>query len=53
MDLKKFEEGIDGESGVKKSESRSVGYSCKNSSGQLSGLGSKSKELDNMEIQEI
>ena len=53
MDLKKFEEGIDGESGVKKSESRSVGSSPKNSSGQLSGFGSKSKELGNMSKKEM
>ncbi|XP_024975106.1 serine/threonine-protein kinase STY13-like [Cynara cardunculus var. scolymus] len=48
MDLKKFEEGIDGEIGAKKSESRSVGSSPKNSGGQLGGLGSKSKELGNI-----
>ncbi|KAI3829695.1 hypothetical protein L1987_03823 [Smallanthus sonchifolius] len=48
MDLKKFKEGIDGETGIKKSESRSLGSSPKNSSGQLSGLGSKSKDLGNI-----
>lgn len=53
MDLKKFEEGIDGETGVKKSESRSMGSSPKNSSGQLGGLGSKSKELGNISNKDL
>ncbi|XP_071721264.1 serine/threonine-protein kinase 52-like [Rutidosis leptorrhynchoides] len=47
MDLKKFEQVIDGETTMKKSESRSLGSSPKNSSGQLSGLALKSKELGN------
>ncbi|KAF5782438.1 putative dual-specificity kinase TKL-Pl-4 family [Helianthus annuus] len=42
MDLKKFEEGVDGESTVKKSESRSMGSSPKRGSGQLAF---SSKEL--------
>ncbi|KAK1428321.1 hypothetical protein QVD17_17154 [Tagetes erecta] len=42
MDLKKFEEVIDGESATKKQESRSLGSSPKNC--QVSGLGSKSKK---------
>lgn len=44
MDLKNFEEVTTD----KKIESRSLGSSPKNSSGQLSGLGSKSKELGNL-----
>ncbi|KAM0050719.1 putative dual-specificity kinase TKL-Pl-4 family [Helianthus debilis subsp. tardiflorus] len=45
MDLKKYREESDGEGGIKRSESRSLGSSPKNSSGQL---GSKSKDLGNM-----
>lgn len=48
MDLKKFQESTDGETAIKKPESRSLGSSPKNSSGQLSGLGSKSKEFGNI-----
>ncbi|KAI3787769.1 hypothetical protein L2E82_00182 [Cichorium intybus] len=48
MDLKKFQESADGEAAIKKPESRSLGSSPKNSSGQLSGLGSKSKEFGNI-----
>ncbi|KAD3338261.1 hypothetical protein R6Q59_027057 [Mikania micrantha] len=47
MDLKIFKEEIAGETTNKRSESRSLGSSPKNSSGQLSGLGSKSKDLGN------
>ncbi|MFS7902018.1 putative dual-specificity kinase TKL-Pl-4 family [Helianthus anomalus] len=45
MDLKKYREETEGESGIMRSESRSLGSSPKNSSGQL---GSKSKDLGNM-----
>ncbi|KAF5820548.1 putative dual-specificity kinase TKL-Pl-4 family [Helianthus annuus] len=45
MDLKKYREESEGESGIMRSESRSLGSSPKNSSGQL---GSKSKDLGNM-----
>ncbi|KAL7599859.1 serine/threonine-protein kinase STY13 [Lactuca sativa] len=53
MDLKKFQESTDGETATMKPESRSVGSSPKNSSGQLSGLGSKSKEFGNMNNKEM
>ncbi|CAH1417706.1 unnamed protein product [Lactuca virosa] len=53
MDLKKFQESTDGETAAMKPESRSVGSSPKNSSGQLSGLGSKSKEFGNMNNKEM
>ncbi|KAI3746290.1 hypothetical protein L6452_08717 [Arctium lappa] len=45
MDLKKFQEGIDDETAIKKSESRSVGSSPKNSGAQLNKIDFKSWDV--------